>query len=144
MAVVWAIICRIARDISTAQRRTASLFPETHCQGLIGIEPSLTVQTGKAKQVLPSILHSTLSDQQPGRLGSQRHTGDQEGEPHPLQSPGKTVRPFGLVVELRFDDPDSDDLTDSPAEVATNARGGPYDVSESENCQTPKFCSTHT
>jgi hypothetical protein len=95
----------------------------THGQGLIGIEPGLTVQTGKAKQVLPSILHSTLSDQQPGRLGSQRHTGDQEGEPHPLQSPGKTVGPFGLVVELRFDDPDSDDLTDSPAEVATGARG---------------------
>ena len=43
---------------------------------------------------------------------------------HPLKGPRQTVRPLGLVVELRLDDSDTDDLTDSPAKVATRSGRG--------------------
>lgn len=90
----------------------------THGQSLIDIEIGLSVQAGKSEQVLPRILHPALSNEEPRGFGSESNTGDQERQPHPLQSPGKTVGPFALVAELRFDDSDSDDLTDTPTEVA--------------------------
>ena len=90
----------------------------THGQSLIHIEIGFSVQAGKSEQVLPRILHPAFSDEKPRGLGGECDTGDQERQPHPLQSPGKTISPFALIAELGLDNSDSDDLTDTPAEVA--------------------------
>lgn len=88
-----------------------------HRNGLVGVEVGLPLHARQSQQGFLGLLGLALPDQPPWRLRGERNA-DEEGQgPHPLQSIGDPVRPLVIPINHTLDHTDTDQLSQSPAEV---------------------------
>lgn len=88
-----------------------------HRDGLVGVEVGLSVHARQSQQGFLGLLDLALPDQPPWGFWCERNS-DEEGQwPHPLQSIWNPVRPLVIPIDHTLDHTDTDQLSQSPAEI---------------------------
>lgn len=88
-----------------------------HGNSVVDIEISFSIKAGEAQETLPGLCNPALTDEPPGRLGSEEDDDYERNRPHPLQSVGNAERPLIVTGKHRLDHTNTDELTETPADV---------------------------